>query len=63
LCQQKLAGGKGKTDRPKADKSNNKHVAASMPGSMVRLLVKEGDTVTKGQVLIVCIIIIFSLFF
>jgi pyruvate carboxylase len=35
--------------RPKADPSNAKHVASPMPGLVVTVAVKIGDTVAKGQ--------------
>ena len=34
--------------RPKADPTNAKHVAAPMPGAVVTVAVKPGDTVVKG---------------
>lgn len=37
----------------KADKNNPNHIAAQMPGSVFAINVKEGDTVTQNQVLIV----------
>jgi pyruvate carboxylase len=36
------------TRRPKADPTNAKHVAAPMPGAVVTVAVKPGDTVVKG---------------
>ena len=37
----------------KADKSNPNHVPASMPGVVVEVKVKSGDTVKEGQTLVV----------
>ena len=38
--------------RPKADPSNPAHVAASMPGMVVNVAVQRGDSVVKGQKLL-----------
>jgi pyruvate carboxylase len=45
--------GKDEGARVKADKANPKHVAAPMPGKLVKLSVKVGDEVKAGQVLLV----------
>lgn len=37
----------------KADKANPNHVGASMPGKVLKLLVERGDTVKKGDTLII----------
>jgi pyruvate carboxylase len=37
---------------PKADPDNPKHIGASMPGMVVKVEVKPGDTVQKGQMLL-----------
>ncbi len=37
----------------KADKNNPNHVGASMPGKVLKLLVEKGDTVKKGNTLII----------
>ncbi|SHI95686.1 pyruvate carboxylase [Mesonia phycicola] len=42
-----------KVEHVKADKSNEKHVAAPLQGSLSEMMVKEGDTVTKNQPLFV----------
>jgi len=39
--------------RPKADRKNPKHIGASMPGTVLEILVKPGEQVAKGQALIV----------
>jgi pyruvate carboxylase len=44
---------KDDTARPKAEKGNPKHVAAPMPGKVVKLNVKPGDVVKAGDVLLV----------
>lgn len=41
------------TGKEKADPQNDKQIGASMPGSVVKVLVREGDTVKKGEHLIV----------
>ena len=38
--------------RPKADPNNSAHVAASMPGMVVNVVVEPGDSVVKGQKLL-----------
>ncbi|WP_249869900.1 pyruvate carboxylase [Oceanobacillus saliphilus] len=35
--------------RPKADKSNNKHIGATMPGTVLAVNCSKGDTVEKGD--------------
>lgn len=40
-------------ERKKADKTNQKHIGASMPGKVLKVLVKEGEKVIKGEHLIV----------
>src|SRR5690606_22553140 len=42
-----------KVERPKADRRNPKHVGASMPGTVLEVMVKAGEQVAKGQSLIV----------
>ncbi|MBM7644223.1 pyruvate carboxylase [Scopulibacillus daqui] len=45
-----------KTDesaRQKADKNNPKHLGASMPGTVIKVLVEEGEKVNKGDHLVV----------
>jgi pyruvate carboxylase len=37
---------------PKSDPDNPKHIGASMPGMVVKVDVKPGDTVKKGQMLL-----------
>ncbi|MBB5022585.1 pyruvate carboxylase [Desulfurispira natronophila] len=44
---------KNVVSREKADLSNPGHLAASMPGKVFKLLVKEGDSVKKDQALVV----------
>ena len=43
----------GKTDavHEKAEPSNRLHIGATMPGSIVKVMVKAGDTVKNGDVL------------
>ncbi|WP_181348953.1 pyruvate carboxylase [Thalassobacillus sp. CUG 92003] len=36
-------------ERPKADKSNDKHIAASMPGTVVNVIAEKGEKVNKGD--------------
>ena len=45
----------GKTDavHEKAEPSNRLHIGATMPGSIVKVMVKPGDTVKNGDVLVV----------
>lgn len=40
------------TSNPKADLDNPKHIGASMPGMVVKVEVKPGDVVKKGQMLL-----------
>ncbi len=42
----------GTPRRPKADGSDNRQVAASMPGLVVTMMVQPGDVVAKGQKLL-----------
>ncbi|HLS90843.1 MAG TPA: pyruvate carboxylase [Limnochordia bacterium] len=42
-----------RVERPKADRRNPSHVAATMPGSVIQVLVSQGDKVAKGQALAV----------
>lgn len=44
---------KGKSVKEKADKSNPKHIGAPMPGTVVKLFVREGDEIRKGKELLV----------
>ncbi|MDI5788157.1 biotin/lipoyl-binding protein [Bacillus licheniformis] len=37
----------------KADRSNPNHIAASMPGTVIKLLVSKGDQVKKGDHLMI----------
>lgn len=39
--------------RQKAEPSNKGHIGATMPGSVLQVLVKRGDKVTKGQPIII----------
>lgn len=39
-----------KAVRKKAEPSNKHHLGATMPGSVLKLMVKRGDTIEKGQV-------------
>ncbi|NEW63649.1 pyruvate carboxylase [Tuanshanicoccus yangjingiae] len=39
--------------RPMADRSNENHIAAQMPGTVFSIKVKEGDSVKEGQILLV----------
>ncbi|WP_079529718.1 pyruvate carboxylase [Halobacillus hunanensis] len=39
--------------RPKADKSNVKHIGASMPGTVIKVLSEKGDKVQKGDHLMI----------
>ncbi|SDC33849.1 pyruvate carboxylase [Shouchella lonarensis] len=41
------------TVRPKAEKNNPSHIGASMPGTVIKALVKEGDVVEKGAHLMI----------
>ncbi len=40
-------------ERPKADKSNEKHIGASMPGTVIKLLSEKGEKVKKGDHLMI----------
>ncbi len=40
-------------ERPKADKSNEKHIGASMPGTVLQVVVDKGERVKKGDHLII----------
>ncbi|WP_039871653.1 pyruvate carboxylase [Halobacillus sp. BAB-2008] len=40
-------------ERPRADKSNNKHIGASMPGTVVKVLSSKGEDVKKGDHLMI----------
>src|SRR5690606_322396 len=42
-----------KVERPKADRRDPRHVGASMPGVVLQVLVAEGESVAKGQTLLV----------
>lgn len=37
----------------KADRSNPNHIAATMPGTVIKLLVAKGDKVNKGDHLMI----------
>ena len=39
--------------RPRAERGNKRHVGASMPGKVLKVLVQPGDTVTRGEQLLV----------
>ncbi|MFD2925387.1 pyruvate carboxylase [Halobacillus naozhouensis] len=39
--------------RPKADKSNAKHIGASMPGTVIKVISEKGDKVQKGDHLMI----------
>jgi len=39
--------------RPKAERGNKRHVGASMPGKVVKVLVQPGDSVARGEQLVV----------
>ena len=39
--------------RPLADRQNDNHIAAQMPGTVFAVKVKEGDQVEAGQLLII----------
>lgn len=41
------------TVKPKADKANEKHIGASMPGTVYKIEVKEGDSVQQNQTLLI----------
>lgn len=38
---------------PKADKENSKHIGATMPGTVIKMLCSEGDKVEKGDYLLI----------
>ncbi|UOR12959.1 pyruvate carboxylase [Halobacillus amylolyticus] len=40
-------------ERPKADKSNTKHIGASMPGTVVKVISEKGEKVKKGDHLMI----------
>lgn len=40
-------------EKPKADQQNEFHVGATMPGTVVKVLVEEGDTVKQGDHLVI----------
>ncbi|KHE71444.1 hypothetical protein LD39_09785 [Halobacillus sp. BBL2006] len=39
--------------RPKADKSNTKHIGASMPGTVIKAIASKGEKVKKGDHLMI----------
>ncbi|WP_188454518.1 pyruvate carboxylase [Virgibacillus oceani] len=39
--------------RPKVDKGNEKHIGATMPGTVVKVLCEKGDKVNKGDYLLI----------
>ncbi|SEH70576.1 pyruvate carboxylase [Halobacillus karajensis] len=39
--------------RPKADKSNNRHIGATMPGTVIKVLTTKGEKVKKGDHLMI----------
>ncbi|MGP4083027.1 pyruvate carboxylase [Pseudalkalibacillus sp. R45] len=39
--------------KPKADKNNEKHIGASMPGTVIKVLVEKGEKVKKGDHLMI----------
>lgn len=41
------------SEKPKADKGNEKHIGASMPGTVVEVIVEKGEKVNKGDHLMV----------
>ncbi|WP_147804681.1 pyruvate carboxylase [Alkalicoccus halolimnae] len=41
------------TERPKADKKNPNHIGASMPGTVIKTLVVDGEKVKKGDHLMI----------
>ncbi|MEC5422821.1 pyruvate carboxylase [Virgibacillus sp. C22-A2] len=41
------------TSRPKADKDNEKQIGASMPGTVLEVLCKQGDKINKGDYLLI----------
>ncbi|WP_082234296.1 pyruvate carboxylase [Halobacillus massiliensis] len=40
-------------ERPKADKSNEKHIGASMPGTVLKVITEKGEKVKKGDHLMI----------
>lgn len=36
-------------ERPKADKSNDRHIGATMPGTVVKVIAEDGEKVNKGD--------------
>ncbi|WP_173916594.1 pyruvate carboxylase [Halobacillus sp. Marseille-Q1614] len=40
-------------ERPKADKSNEKHIGASMPGTVLKVIAEKGEKVKKGDHLMI----------
>ncbi|MFD1018038.1 pyruvate carboxylase [Thalassobacillus hwangdonensis] len=40
-------------ERPKADKTNEKHIGATMPGTVIKVLVEKGEKVSKGDHLMI----------
>lgn len=53
IIVQDHSSGKKVTTNRKAEPSNRLHIGSTMPGSIVRVAVKVGDTVHKGDVLLV----------
>jgi pyruvate carboxylase len=47
-----IAGVKGKSERPKAEPGNPRHVGAAMPGMIAMVSVKAGQKVRKGDPLL-----------
>lgn len=41
------------SERPKADPTNESHIAATMPGTVLKVLVKKGDQVHQGDQLMI----------
>ncbi|WP_339215469.1 pyruvate carboxylase [Ornithinibacillus sp. FSL M8-0202] len=41
------------TLRPKADKTNNKHIGATMPGTVLKVVCEKGQEVEKGDELVI----------
>src|SRR5690606_40767914 len=42
-----------RVERPKAERRNPSHIGATMPGTVVAVLVSPGEPVAKGQALVV----------
>ncbi|MYL19054.1 pyruvate carboxylase [Halobacillus litoralis] len=40
-------------ERPKADKTNERHIGATMPGTVIKVLSKKGEKVNKGDHLMI----------